>query len=769
MLKKNKIILVVLIALAAIPIFLSFGFHTSNFNNLIQKKFNDKYSKIKLEFIDTKVSLDIKDLAIKFSLNQPKLYHKNDLTNIYQTNFGIGIISAIKGDYNPKYIEVKFSENSFEKSINLVRDVFLDDNKKGYFNNKVKKGLIKGDLKVYNEKTVKVEFLGSIKDTSFVVSDELPEFQNITADIQYKNNELELNILSGSTAGLNFDKSKINVSESSDNYEVSLDLNLNGKFNSLKEFKNLKISSLEDIINNIEKLSFSTTSQNKIDLKFDKKGNLLDIKSKGKADIFNLELDLLQSSFPNALDDKNRKFKNGKFKVEFDKTNVFITGIIFNQNDTLDFKINSDLKKKTSKINIISDVNFINWKKIFNPEYIKGSSKFYIQLNVNQDKYFFETKIDIKKSLINFAPLDFNKLLNDEGQILIKGEIKKNKSILEKVSIKADKNNIELLDITFDENFSITSLDSINVDTNKSNFKILSSKKNNINHIEITGKRLDAKYILDHMTSSKPSKVFSKKFFGTISANLDSVDTGTNDDIRDFVLTGTILNGSFTKLDANGIFSKNEKITIKVAKNKNGNISTYVLSDRARPFMGGYKFIKGFENGKLEFNSEETSPTSSKGKIIINDFRIKEIPVLAQILSLASFTGILDTLKGEGIRFDNTVIVFENNEKQFTFKDFYGTGPSLGFIVEGKINNDDNFASLDGNIIPAYEVNRLLSNIPVLGQILTGKSGDGVFGVSFKIKGKDNNYETTINPIRTLTPRFIQRFVDLFKTAKPTK
>lgn len=766
MAKRNKILLIVLAVFIGIIIFLSFGFHTSNFNDLIQKKFNDQYKKVKLEFKDTRVSLDIKDFAVKFSLNQPKLYHKGDLTNIYQTNFGVGIFSAIKGDYNPKFVEVKFSENSFEKSINLIRDVFLEDGQKGYLDNKVKKGFIKGDLKIYNEETLKIEFLGSIKDTSFVISNELPEFQNINADIEYKNNELNINISSGSATGLNFDKSKIFVTESSDSYKASLDLNLTGKFNSLKEFKNLKIATLEDVTKNIEKLSFSTTATNKIDLEFDKKGNLLNTSVKGKADIVNLELDLLQSAYPNVLDDKNRKFKNGKFKVDFDKTNFFVNGIIFNQNDTLDFKINSDLNKKTSKINIISDINFVNWQKVFKPEYIKGSSKLYVQLNVNKDQYYFDTRIDIKKSLINFSPINFNKLLNDDGQILLKGEIKKSASVLEKVVINAGKNNIELFDLNFDENFSITSLNSIIVNTDKSNFKIISSKKSNINHIEITGKKLDAKYIIDSLTSSKPSNVVSKKFNGTISANLDTVDTGTNDDIRDFNLTGTILNGKFTKLDANGVFSNKEKISIKISKNKNGNLTTYMLSDRARPFIAGFSFIKGFEKGKLEFTSEDLSATFSKGKIIISDFKIREIPVLAQILSLASVTGILDTLKGEGIRFDNTVIVYENDEKFFTFKDFYGTGPSLGFIVEGRINNLDDFVSLDGNLIPAYEVNRLLSNIPILGQILTGKSGDGVFGVSFKIKGKDNNFETSINPVRTITPRFVQRFVDIFRTSK---
>ena len=766
MAKRNKILLIVLAVFIGIIVFLSFGFQTSNFNDLIQKKFNDQYKKVKLEFKDTRVSLDIKDFAVKFSLNQPKLYHKGDLTNIYQTNFGVGIFSAIKGDYNPKFVEVKFSENSFEKSINLIRDVFLEDGQKGYLDNKVKKGFIKGDLKIYNEETLKIEFLGSIKDTSFIISNELPEFQNINADIEYKNNELNINISSGSATGLNFDKSKIFVTESSDSYKASLDLNLTGKFNSLKEFKNLKIAALEDVTKNIEKLSFSTTATNKIDLEFDKKGNLLNTSVKGKADIVNLELDLLQSAYPNVLDDKNRKFKNGKFKVDFDKTNFFVNGIIFNQNDTLDFKINSDLNKKTSKINIISDINFVNWQKVFKPEYIKGSSKLYVQLNVNKDQYYFDTRIDIKKSLINFSPINFNKLLNDDGQILLKGEIKKSASVLEKVVINAGKNNIELFDLNFDENFSITSLNSIVVNTDKSNFKIISSKKSNINHIEITGKKLDAKYIIDSLTSSKPSNVVSKKFNGTISANLDTVDTGTNDDIRDFNLTGTILNGKFTKLDANGVFSNKEKISIKISKNKNGNLTTYMLSDRARPFIAGFSFIKGFEKGKLEFTSEDLSATFSKGKIIISDFKIREIPVLAQILSLASVTGILDTLKGEGIRFDNTVIVYENDEKFFTFKDFYGTGPSLGFIVEGRINNLDDFVSLDGNLIPAYEVNRLLSNIPILGQILTGKSGDGVFGVSFKIKGKDNNFETSINPVRTITPRFVQRFVDIFRTSK---
>ena len=54
--------------------------------------------------------------------------------------------------------------------------------------------------------------------------------------------------------------------------------------------------------------------------------------------------------------------------------------------------------------------------------------------------------------------------------------------------------------------------------------------------------------------------------------------------------------------------------------------------------------------------------------------------------------------------------------------------------------------------------------IPVVGKILIGsKIGEGVFGVSFKMKGPPNDIKTTVNPIKTLTPRFITRTLEKIK------
>jgi hypothetical protein len=67
-------------------------------------------------------------------------------------------------------------------------------------------------------------------------------------------------------------------------------------------------------------------------------------------------------------------------------------------------------------------------------------------------------------------------------------------------------------------------------------------------------------------------------------------------------------------------------------------------------------------------------------------------------------------------------------------------------------------------MVPAKKLNLLISKIPVIGNILIPKeAGEGLFGVSFKIKGKPDETKTSVNPIKTLTPRFITKALERYK------
>ena len=81
-----------------------------------------------------------------------------------------------------------------------------------------------------------------------------------------------------------------------------------------------------------------------------------------------------------------------------------------------------------------------------------------------------------------------------------------------------------------------------------------------------------------------------------------------------------------------------------------------------------------------------------------------------------------------------------------------------GYILKNELT------SLKGTLVPATTINKSIAKIPVLGSLLVGKKmGEGVFGVSFKIKGHPNKLKTRVNPIKTLTPRFITRTLERIK------
>ena len=133
------------------------------------------------------------------------------------------------------------------------------------------------------------------------------------------------------------------------------------------------------------------------------------------------------------------------------------------------------------------------------------------------------------------------------------------------------------------------------------------------------------------------------------------------------------------------------------------------------------------------------------------------------MLTLASLQGIADLLTGEGIRFTDFEMKYSNKDDLMKIEELYAIGPAISLLMEGYIKSND-LISLRGTLVPATTINRTISSIPLLGDILVGKKvGEGVFGVSFKIKGPPKKLKTTVNPVKTLTPRFITRTLEKIK------
>ena len=189
-----------------------------------------------------------------------------------------------------------------------------------------------------------------------------------------------------------------------------------------------------------------------------------------------------------------------------------------------------------------------------------------------------------------------------------------------------------------------------------------------------------------------------------------------------------------------------------------------VYSDLTEPLLTEYNFFKGLSGGKLLFTSV-IDKNLSNSKLKIEKFKVINAPGMVKLLSLADLGGLADLAEGEGLSFDILEIDLEKKGDLTKLNEILALGPSVSILMEGYQNSD--ITSLRGTLVPAKTLNKIISKIPVIGDIVIPKeAGEGLFGISFKMKGPPGKIKTTINPIRTLTPRFIQKVIDKNKNTK---
>ena len=153
-------------------------------------------------------------------------------------------------------------------------------------------------------------------------------------------------------------------------------------------------------------------------------------------------------------------------------------------------------------------------------------------------------------------------------------------------------------------------------------------------------------------------------------------------------------------------------------------------------------------------------PLKIRGRITGRSFRVLNAPAFARLLSLASLSGIGELLAQSGIFFQELELPFEMSPEEIRLLDGDMNGPSLGLTLRGSINRSEKHVDLQGTLVPSYTLNSLLGNIPVLGELIIGRQGEGIFGVTFLIKGPVEDVDIVANPLSVLTPGFLRRFIE---------
>jgi hypothetical protein len=145
------------------------------------------------------------------------------------------------------------------------------------------------------------------------------------------------------------------------------------------------------------------------------------------------------------------------------------------------------------------------------------------------------------------------------------------------------------------------------------------------------------------------------------------------------------------------------------------------------------------------------------GKADAADYQVIRAPLMARMLSIASLTSLSSLLSGDGLPFSVLKTDFTLENGRLTLEDGHASGGALGINADGWIDLDHDLLDLHGTLVPAYTLNSILNNLPLLGDLITGGAGTGLFAANYRLSGSLDDPKISVNPLSALAPGFLRR------------
>jgi len=203
------------------------------------------------------------------------------------------------------------------------------------------------------------------------------------------------------------------------------------------------------------------------------------------------------------------------------------------------------------------------------------------------------------------------------------------------------------------------------------------------------------------------------------------------------------------------------KLSVGLAQ-QNGGSKFSLSSDDAGTALRIFGIYDDFRGGKLAIEAARNGGIDApwKGAMAVTEFRAVRAPGLAKLLTVASLTGIASILSGQGIYFARLDMPFTATENTITLEKARMVGSEIGLTADGDIDFVKDHVKVTGTIVPAYTLNSLLGNIPLLGRLFTGSEGSGLFAATYKLEGPMDDPAVSVNPLAMLAPGFLRTLIE---------
>ena len=240
---------------------------------------------------------------------------------------------------------------------------------------------------------------------------------------------------------------------------------------------------------------------------------------------------------------------------------------------------------------------------------------------------------------------------------------------------------------------------------------------------------------------------------------------------RQIVLKVQRRNGLIRAFSLIGKIGRDASMVGELRARDGGQPVIYLTSGDAGALLRYADFYGKLYGGEAWIVIEPPSPDGKpqEGIINIREFTIRGEPALdrMQAAAPAEQAGAAGAPRpsSQGIPFLRSQVEFNRTPGRFNIREAVIYGPNIGATVDGVLDFAQNHVHLRGTYIPAYGLNNLFGQLPIVGLFLGGPK-EGLIAITFEVVGPASGPTLRVNPMSAVAPGFLRKLFEFRGSAE---
>ena len=276
--------------------------------------------------------------------------------------------------------------------------------------------------------------------------------------------------------------------------------------------------------------------------------------------------------------------------------------------------------------------------------------------------------------------------------------------------------------------------------------------------ISASGKSADVRGLLAKLKSMSSSDT-SNNLDVSVSAKLKVVNGFNGEVLKNVDAVYAVTGGKPVAVKLTAVTGGDQAIVAKLSADVGGKRSIDMTATDAGSFIRFAGLYQNMRGGLLNFKIRYISGGVWQGVADVRDFQLVNEDRLQQIVSTK--TGKDGKSLNEAVKrnIDVSSQKFSRGYARIlidgdtaSLENGVVRGDQVGATFQGVLRDGNGNMNMTGTFMPAYGLNRLFAELPVIGLILGNGKDRGLIGITFRLSGPADGPKLEINPLSLIAP-----------------